>query len=154
MRGVRRASGLRCSCGSPSAKVAVSALAIVIAVFALSGCTLVTGDSGDERLIRHRAMSGYPAALLAGVLREEGPCLVVEVREGERIVVVWPPRNSLGSDGGRTAVVDWLGRSRWAVGDHGQIGGGELTADAIGEFLVAPMPPDCARRSRYWLTGP
>ena len=135
-------------------RVTAKALAAVIGGATIAGCTLVTGDSGDTRLIRHRAMNAYPAALLPGVLREDGPCLSVEVREGERIVVVWPPQYSLGSDGGRAAVVDWLGQSRWTVDEYGEIGGGEFTAAAIQVFLLTPLPDECGGRPRYWLAGP
>lgn len=120
----------------------------------LAGCALVTGDSGDSRLIRHRPLSGYPAALLSGVLVQDGPCLVVRPLSGESIVVVWPPQYSLGRDGDQKAVVDWLGHSRWTVGAFGKIGGGEYPYDAIQEFLLAPIPAECSGRMYYWLAGP
>jgi hypothetical protein len=120
----------------------------------LAACTLLVPDSGDTRLIRHRALDAYPAALLEGTLRSVEGCLVVETDHGSTEVVVWPPDHRLGSDSNVAAVQDWWGHTKWRVGERVSLGGGEYDFGSIQAFLTGGPIPDACRLGSYWLASP
>lgn len=99
----------------------------------------------------YRPLDALPAALLHGMLIEEGGCLWIEA-DGIRWLVLWP-------DGTYATVEDdqlvvYNGGERAVVGTRVSAGGGEygpqdeaFVSDLIGEVL----PTACRRTGLYWL---
>lgn len=110
--------------------------------------------AAEPGFIQHRALDGYPTALLTGQLVSHGPCLAVQAEDGSEEIALSPAEYRLvPSDNPRG--MNLLGQYVAATGDHVSFGGGEDDHEDIMPFLVPGAAILAACRSGpFWPIGP
>jgi len=70
-------------------------------------------------------------AMADGVLVNDGKTLVLQFQAGQTGPIVWPDGYRVQQEGGKLALVDWLGSVKAREGDHIQVAGGVGTDDVF-----------------------
>ena len=127
----------------------------VLVGFALVATALAACLAADPAvyLPTYRPLDTMPAALIEGVLIEDGGCLWLE-SDGERMLVLWPRGSSV------TSTIDGLAvRFEGAtipVGTRMRAGGGQYEQEHqpfVHDLIGEPVPDACRAAGLYWLAG-
>lgn len=98
---------------------------------------------------------GMMEALLEGRLVEEGDCLRVESvgsSSNTSYVLILLDRFSIGTDGGKTVLLDRENNIVASVGDIVEVGGGEANEASLSwRRFFGQLPKDC--EGPYWIVG-
>jgi hypothetical protein len=108
------------------------------------------------RVLTYRDNGFYMQALLTGILTIHNGCVAVGGDPGDPrpAYVVWPDGYALVRRGGRTVLIDPVGREVGAPGDEVQLGGGYVSPDSVERGTIGGVPEACrAGGGGYFVTG-
>jgi hypothetical protein len=93
----------------------------------------------------------YPSALSEGKLVVDHSNLRLKHFWGTSDLLIWPYGYSLRIEGKELQVVDNYGQLVGRLGDKIKVGGGEVPAEIVEEYIGQPLPDDC--EGPYWLVS-
>jgi hypothetical protein len=108
-----------------------------------------------DKILTYRDTGFYMTALMTGTLSIHNGCLAVETVPGDQrpVYVLWPDGFALVHRGGRTVLIDPVGREIGAPGDHVTLGGGGVSLDVAVRGTIGGLPESCRSDGGYWVTG-
>ena len=93
--------------------------------------------------------NAFMDALLVGKLELANNCLRVSDQNNKSFLLIWPQGFSVRVNHNITEVVDGKGQLIAQVGDSLRVGGGEMPAQHITEYVLQPLPDKCP--GPYWI---
>ncbi len=93
----------------------------------------------------------YPDGLVKGTLVLDGDYLRITRPVGNGDLLVWPYGYSLRIEGNEIQIVDNDGQIVACVGDSIKLGGGQIPAQMVEEFIGKSLPYDC--EGPYWIVS-